>query len=331
MPREAISKEKIDIEKELKARIFGQDEAIEKIVPFVDIALADLSPDDAPPGVFLLLGPTGTGKTQTVQAMGEILHGWEKAFVKINCGEFSLQHEVAKLVGAPPGYLGHRETQPMLTQAKLNSVTSEGCKFSILLLDEIEKAAPGLFQMLLGILDKGELILGDNTKVDFSKTFIFMTSNLGAGELQNLLKSSFGFNYGKEVEHDPVKAASIGLRAAKKKFTPEFMNRIDEVITYKPLGKEEIDRILGVQIRDLNGMLLERLEMDAYQVGFSPEAKDLLIKEGFSREYGGRELKRTFRRLVMVELARVRPKPGEMVLGKVGGEEKNRIVFEKIS
>src|SRR6185436_9483765 len=146
-----------------------------------------------PAGVFLLLGPTGTGKTKTVEAIAEVLHGSAKNILKVDCGEFQMEHEVAKLIGSPPGYLGHRETPPMLSQTQLSEVATPNCELSLVLFDEIEKAAPSLTRLLLGILDKAILRLGDNTTVNFEKSLIFFTSNLGAREMMKELRPDFGF------------------------------------------------------------------------------------------------------------------------------------------
>src|SRR5881397_3280911 len=151
----------------LSRRVVGQSAATKAIVPYVYMYQSGLAPEGRPAGVFLLLGPTGTGKTKTVEALAEILHGSEKKVVKIDCGEFQLEQEIAKLIGSPPGYVGHRETRGLLSQDKLNDTTSEGCDLALVLFDEIEKAAPTLTRLLLGILDKGNLRLGDNTDVNF--------------------------------------------------------------------------------------------------------------------------------------------------------------------
>src|SRR5215475_15298944 len=168
----------------LSQKVVGQPAAMQCIVPYVYMFQAGLAPEGRPAGVCLLLAPTGTGKTRTVEAIAEILHGSAKNLVKIDCGEFQMEHEVAKLIGAPPGYLGHRETVPMLTQQQLTAVTSEGCDLSLVLFDEIEKAAPSLTQLLLGVLDKAILRLGDNTSVNFERCLIFLTSNLGAAAMR---------------------------------------------------------------------------------------------------------------------------------------------------
>ena len=182
-----------DLTAVLSQKVVGQPAATKVIVPYIQMFQAGLAPEGRPVGVFLLLGPTGTGKTKTVEALAEVLHGSEKNVLKVDCGEFQMEHEVAKLIGAPPGYLGHRETQPMLTQQKLNAVTSEKSSLSLVLFDEIEKAAPSMTRLLLGVLDKGQLRLGDNSTVNFEKSLVFLTSNLGAREMMREINPEFGF------------------------------------------------------------------------------------------------------------------------------------------
>ncbi len=209
----------------LSELVVGQPAAISTIVPFIEIHEAGLAPEGRPAGVFLLLGPTGTGKTRTVEAVAEALHGTSKKLLKVDCGEFQMEHEVAKLIGAPPGYLGHRETQPLLTQNKLAGVISQFSELSIVLFDEIEKAAPSMARLLLGVLDKATLRLGDNTVVNFDKTLIFLTSNLGARSMGRLLRPTFGFEA--MAAHDEDRTAArletIGLSAVRKRFSPEFV------------------------------------------------------------------------------------------------------------
>src|SRR5437016_7460071 len=182
-----------DLATQLSRKVVGQPAATRLIVPYIQMYQAGLAPEGRPVGVFLLLGPTGTGKTKTIEALAEILHGSQKNLLKVDCGEFQMEHEVAKLIGAPPGYLGHRETQPMLTQQKLNAVTSEKVNLSLVLFDEIEKAAPSMTRLLLGVLDKGVLRLGDNSTVNFEKSLVFLTSNLGAREMMREINPDFGF------------------------------------------------------------------------------------------------------------------------------------------
>ena len=226
-----------DLTSVLSQKVVGQPAATRVIVPYIQMFQAGLAPEGRPVGVFLLLGPTGTGKTKTVEALAEVLHGSEKNVLKVDCGEFQMEHEVAKLIGAPPGYLGHRETQPMLTQQKLNAVTSEKCNLSLVLFDEIEKAAPSMTRLLLGVLDKGVLRLGDNSTVNFEKSLVFLTSNLGAREMMREINPEFGFQSVKSSERSDLtsKLQNIALVAVRKRFSPEFVNRIDCIITYQPL------------------------------------------------------------------------------------------------
>jgi len=266
---------------------------------------AGLAPEGRPVGVFLLLGPTGTGKTKTVEALADVLHGSEKNVLKVDCGEFQMEHEVAKLIGAPPGYLGHRETQPMLTQQKLNSVTSERCSLSLVLFDEIEKAAPSMTRLLLGVLDKGALRLGDNSTVNFEKSLVFLTSNLGAREMLREINPDFGFQSVKTVERADLtgKLQSIGLASVRKRFSPEFVNRIDCIITYQPLSAESLSAILDQQITDLQNHVNTRLGARSFALEVPFEARQFLLRKGTSSEYGARELNRTIHRHLTQPLA----------------------------
>jgi ATP-dependent Clp protease ATP-binding subunit ClpA len=289
----------------LQARIIGQTQAVAEIVPYVQMHRAGLAPEGRPVGVFLLLGPTGTGKTRTVEALADVLHGSERQMLKVDCGEFQMEHEVAKLIGAPPGYLGHRETQPMITQQKLNAVTSENSNLSLVLFDEIEKAAPSMTRLLLAVLDKATLRLGDNTSVNFERSIIFLTSNLGAEAMRKYLTPDFGFE-----SMVPLAAAgglkklqSIGWSAVKRRFSPEFVNRIDSVITYQPLDAAAMDIILDQQITALERHINDRLDERAFDLEVTPAARKLLLTRGTSAEFGARELKRTILRLLTQPLA----------------------------
>jgi ATP-dependent Clp protease ATP-binding subunit ClpA len=223
------------------------------------------------------------------------------------------------LIGAPPGYLGHRETQPLLTQQKLGAVTSENSNLALVLFDEIEKAAPSMTRLLLGVLDKAVLRLGDNTSVNFERTLIFLTSNLGSEAMRKVLNPDFGF----EVMLPPVprglrrKLQSIGLRAMKRNFSPEFVNRIDAVITYQPLDGAAIEAILDQQIAILERHIADRLEERAFALEINPDSRAFLIELGTSAEYGARELKRTILRQLMQPLAAMvesgRVPPGSVV------------------
>src|SRR6185312_6522775 len=294
-----------DLLEELTVRVVGQPQALNQIVPYVQMHQAGLSPEGRPAGVFLLLGPTGTGKTRTVEALADVLHGREKHMLKVDCGEFQMEHEVAKLIGAPPGYLGHRETPPMLTQQKLGAVTSEGSNLALVLFDEIEKAAPSMTRLLLGVLDKAVLRLGDNTSVNFERTLIFLTSNLGATAMRREVLPDFGFAAAAPACHEGTlrKLSSIGLGAVKRKFAPEFVNRIDAVITYQPLDADALEVILDQQIAALERHIANRLEERAFTLELDPSARKFLLARGTSSEYGARELKRTILRKLTQPLA----------------------------
>src|SRR5271170_545222 len=290
----------------LSQKVVGQPAATSLIVPYIQMFQAGLSPEGRPVGVFLLLGPTGTGKTKTVEALAEALHGSAKNVLKIDCGEFQMEHEVAKLIGAPPGYLGHRETQPMLSQQKLAGVTTDNCGLSLVLFDEIEKAAPSLTRLLLGVLDRGVLRLGDNSVVNFEKSLVFLTSNLGAKEMMREINPDFGFasaTVSGTREDLSQKLQGIALVAVRKKFSPEFVNRIDHVITYRPLDAESFAAIADLEIDNLQKHVNTRLGNRCFNIEVPFETRQWLIEKGTSPEYGARGLKRTIHKNLTQPLA----------------------------
>jgi len=278
--------------------LVGQPEAIETIIPYIQMHQAGLAPDGRPMGVVLLLGPTGTGKTRTVEALADVLHGSTKNMLKVDCGEFQMEHEVAKLIGAPPGYLGHRETQPMLSQAKVNGVSSENSDISLILFDEIEKAAPSMTRLLLGILDKATLRLGDNSTVNFERSMIFLTSNLGSKAIQRASKPDFGYEAMVPVApgNEHGKLQNIGMSAVRRRFSPEFVNRIDSVITYKPLDRAACEQILDQILTAFARLIHTRLGLRAFRLMCTPAARNQMLDLGVSLEFGARELKRTVQR-----------------------------------
>jgi ATP-dependent Clp protease ATP-binding subunit ClpA len=215
-----------------------------------------------------------------------------------------MEHEVAKLIGAPPGYLGHRETQPMLSQQKLNAATSDQSSLALVLFDEIEKAAPSMTRLLLGVLDKAVLRLGDNTQVSFERTIIFLTSNLGAEAMRKHLRPDFGFETMTAGRRDAgKKLEGIGMNAVRRKFSPEFVNRIDAVITYQPLGAKALATIVDQQIEALEQHIADRLMERAFEIEVSNGAREFLLRKGTSEEYGARELKRIILRHLTQPLA----------------------------
>jgi CheY-like chemotaxis protein/energy-coupling factor transporter ATP-binding protein EcfA2 len=289
----------------LSQKVVGQSAATKAIVPYVYMYQSGLAPEGRPAGVFLLLGPTGTGKTKTVEAIAELLHGSEKKIVKIDCGEFQLEHEMAKLIGAPPGYLGHRETVPMLTQQTLADAISPESDLALVLFDEIEKAAHSMTKLLLGILDKGILRLGDNSVVNFEKSLIFFTSNLGAREMLKVIGPDIGFQTSSPRPRADLtaKLEGIALGAVRKRFSPEFVNRIDAVVTYQPLGIESMETILDHDIKGLQHHVNSRLGQNCFTIEVLPEARNFLLARGVSEEFGARELKRTIHRQLTQPLA----------------------------
>jgi ATP-dependent Clp protease ATP-binding subunit ClpB len=294
----------LHLRSDLHKRIIGQDHAIDQLVNVYQTFLAGMNPPMRPIGSFLLLGPTGTGKTRLVEAAAESLVGDHRAMIKIDCAEFQHSHEIAKLVGSPPGYLGHRETHALLSQEMLNQYHTETVKLSFVLFDEIEKASDALWNLLLGILDKAALTLGDNRPVDFSRCMIFLTGNLGAAEMSSMLNPKLGFAASEvEREHQAGhltgdtkdKISKTGLEAARKRFTPEFMNRLDKVVVFRPLGDAELRQILTLELNLLQQRILSSVAT-AFFFTLTHAAKDFLLHEGTDLKYGARHLKRAIER-----------------------------------
>lgn len=282
----------------LEMRLVGQPNAAQKLIDMVSTHLSGMGAPGRPAGNALLLGPTGSGKTHAVEVLCEGLVGDPRACIKIDCAEFQHSHEIAKLIGSPPGYLGHRETHPLITQEALNQWHKDGMQLSVLLFDEIEKASDALWQLLLGILDKATLTLGDNRKVNFEHVIIIMTSNLGAKQM-HAKKFGFSTKGGVEVFNDE-KNASIAMEAAKKHFTPEFMNRLDNVVVFNTLTKLQVAQVMKIELGIIQKLFFEKAKF-VYQL--TPAAKYKLMEEGYSIEYGARNLKRVIERRVRLPLA----------------------------
>jgi ATP-dependent Clp protease ATP-binding subunit ClpB len=297
-----------DLEAKLRHLVIGQDEAIQRIGRAYRIHLAGLSPADRPISTFLLLGPTGTGKTRVVEATAECLLKSPRAVLKIDCAEFQHSHEIAKLIGSPPGYLGHRETHPLLSQEALNQHHSDKIKLSFVLFDEIEKASDSLWNLLLGILDKAALTLGDNRKVDFSAAMVFLTSNLGAAEMNSLLNPRLGFHVPR-FEDAAYKAefstrlSSTAIAAARRKFTPEFINRLDNIIVFRSLGDQELRRIVDIELEKVQERIRVAAPNDPFLINVTGSAKEFLLLEGTDFRYGARPLKRAIERLLVQPLS----------------------------
>lgn len=315
------------LEDGLQRLIVGQDEAIQQIVNMYQMYMTGLAAPGRPVGNFLFLGPTGSGKTRIVEATAECLVKNPRSIIKIDCAEFQHSHEIAKLIGSPPGYLGHRETHPLLSQEMLNQFQSETCKLSFVLFDEIEKASDALWNLLLGILDKATLTLGDNRKVDFSKAMIFMTSNLGASEMSSIMNPKLGFYAGPppDGEMDEKlngKLSRTGIEAARRKFTPEFINRLDKIVTFHPLGKPELRRILDIELSQVQQRIFNTASERAFVFQAGELARGFLLDEGTDIKYGARHLKRAIERHL------VQPLSNLIATGQIGGGDCVRVDFD---
>jgi ATP-dependent Clp protease ATP-binding subunit ClpA len=293
-------------EAELADRVVGQERAVRKLASLYQVFHAGMTNSTRPIGTMLFLGPTGSGKTHVVEAAAELLFGDRNAVIKIDCAEFQHPHEISKLIGSPPGYLGHRETSPLLSQENIDKYQTEQDPFTLVLFDEIEKASDALWQLLLGILDKGTLTLGDNRRVDFTQTMIFMTSNLGARQMSELMTGSIGFapSAGARMAVDDLdkKVYRTALEAARRRFSPEFMNRIDKVVVFRSLRHEQLRRVLDLELRQVQRRIDEGAG-EPFRIIVTEMAAEFLLAQGVDQRYGARHLKRAIERYVVTPLA----------------------------
>ena len=266
-----------DFERALREKVVGQEEAVQALVDLYQVFCAGLHSPGRPVGNLLFLGPTGSGKTRTVEAAAEILFGDGRAVIKVDCAEFQHSHEIAKLIGSPPGYLGHRETHPLITQEGLAKSHREDLKLSFLLFDEIEKASDALWRLLLGMLDKATLTLGDNRRVDLSD------------------KATTGL-------HQKVERTAV--EAARRKFSPEFMNRLDKVVVFHPLKHEELDEVLEIELAQIQKRVLDSTTRP-FLFRITSKGREFLLQEGTDQRYGARHLKRAIERYVVCPLSRL--------------------------
>jgi ATP-dependent Clp protease ATP-binding subunit ClpB len=324
------------LEETLRRLVIGQDEAIEQIVNVYQMYLSGLHAPQRPIGSFLFLGPTGTGKTRIVEATAEGLSGQGKV-VRVDCAEFQHSHEIAKLVGSPPGYLGHRETHALLSQETLAAGQGSKANLSFVLFDEIEKASDALWNLLLGILDKGILTTGDNRRVNFASSMIFMTSNLGAAEMQAILNPKLGFQATTASGGEARQAQRIvktSLDAARRKFTPEFWNRLDKVVVFRPLAAEQLRQVLDIELFFVQQRILRGGRADrSFAFALTGPAKDLLLAEGTDSQYGARHLKRAIERLLVQPLSNLiasnQIRPGDWLNVDVSADGKS-LRFERV-
>jgi ATP-dependent Clp protease ATP-binding subunit ClpB len=327
------SDESVNFEQQLRSRVIGQDPAVQALAQLYQVYQAGLNMPGRPIGTLLFLGPTGTGKTKSVEAAAEILFGSPTAFIRVDCAEFQHSHEIAKLIGSPPGYLGHRETPPILTQEHINSYHTERVKLTLVLFDEIEKASDALWQLLLGVLDKATLTLGDNRRVDFSRTIVVMTSNLGAREMEKLSEAKLGFSVPCITPADVTNnhLSKLGVEAARRKFSPEFMNRIDKIVVFKQLSESCLQQILELELQAVQRRVLAT-GAGRFILRYTERAKQFLLNEGTDARYGARPLKRTIERNVILPLSNLiatrQIGEGDVILVDLAADE-NVLVFLK--
>ena len=300
-----------EFDEKLGARIVGQENAVRGVSNLYQLFLAGMNQPNRPIGTLLFLGPTGSGKTRVVEAAAEVLFNDPNAVLKIDCAEFQHSHEIAKLIGSPPGYLGHRETSPLLSQENIDRFRTEEAPLSIVLFDEIEKASDALWQLLLGILDKGTLTLGDNRRVNFSQTIIVMTSNLGAREMSGLMDGGRHRLHARATREWPQSSARptsiekihrTAVQAASRNFSPEFMNRIDKVVVFHSLNEEHLRQILELELCALQDRII-RSANTKFVFHCSDAVKEMLLREGIDYRYGARHLKRSIERLLVLPIS----------------------------
>src|SRR6266446_1568673 len=301
---EKRSTDTLEFKTALDAKIVGQEEGVQALVDLYQVFCAGLNSPGRPVGNLLFLGPTGSGKTRIVEAGAEILFGDPRAIIKVDCAEFQHSHEIAKLIGSPPGYLGHRETHPLITQEALSANHTDKLKLSFLLFNDIEKASVALWQLLLGMLDKATLTLGDNRRVDLSQTVIFMTSNLGGGEITELMEGGMGFIQPKDkpITGLDEKVEKTAVEAARRKFSPEFMNRLDKIVVFRPLRQEQLAEVLAIELAAVQKRVLETAN-GRFVFRVTDAGREFLLKEGTDQRYGARHLKRAIERNVVYPLA----------------------------
>jgi ATP-dependent Clp protease ATP-binding subunit ClpB len=320
-----------DFESSLRSKIVGQTEGVQSLVDMYQVFCAGLNSPGRPVGNLLFLGPTGSGKTRIVEAAAEILFGDARAIIKVDCAEFQHSHEIAKLIGSPPGYLGHRETHPLITQEALAASHTDKLKLSFLLFDEIEKASDALWQLLLGILDKATLTLGDNRRVDLSQTVIFLTSNLGGGEITDLMNGGMGFVQPTDKPASGLneKIERTAVEAARRKFSPEFMNRLDKVVVFHPLKKTQLEEVLEIELEHVQKRVLQTAK-GQFLFRVTGPGREFLLTEGTDQRYGARHLKRAIERHVVYPLANLLA-TDQVQLGDLvcidWNSEQNRLTF----
>ena len=289
---EAETTRLLKMEEEISKRLIGQDEAVSAVARAIRRARTGLRDPRRPIGSFLFMGPTGVGKTELARCLARFMFGREDAMIRVDMSEFMERHEVSKLVGAPPGYVGH-ESGGKLTEMVRRK------PYSVILFDEIEKAHPDVFNILLQILDDGKLTDGHGRKVDFRNTVIIMTSNVGAKEAQQGNSLGFGGSAESQSARDWDRVKGIILEEANKLFRPEFLNRIDEMAVFRPLSRDNLLKIIDTMLDDLS----ERLDTKGVRINVSPEVKARILEKGYKPKYGARPLRRAIQSMLEDKLS----------------------------
>lgn len=288
---EQESKRLLRMESILHKRVIGQEEAVEAVARAIRRGRTGLKDPRRPIGSFMFLGPTGVGKTELSKALAEAVFGSEKSMIRVDMSEYMEKHSVSKLIGSPPGYVGHEEGGQLSEKVRRNP-------YSVILFDEIEKAHPDVFNILLHVLDDGHITDSQGRKVDFKQTIIIMTSNTGAQAIQE--PKRLGFGAGEDAAADYQRMKDRVMEEVKRSYRPEFINRIDQILVFKPLTKEEIRQIVGLLLKELENRCKNQLELE---VSFRPAVLDKLAEKGFDSKFGARPLKREIQTQIEDKLA----------------------------
>jgi ATP-dependent Clp protease ATP-binding subunit ClpB len=300
----------VTMESRLRQRVIGQDAALERVANSIRRNRAGLSDPNRPIGSFIFLGPTGVGKTELARALAEFMFDDERSMIRLDMSEYMEKHSVSRLIGAPPGYVGYEEGGQLTEQVRRHP-------YSVVLFDEIEKAHPDVFNVLLQILEDGRLTDGKGRTVDFRNAVLVMTSNVGSTALFELAGS------------DPERARKEAFEALRQAFRPEFINRIDEIVLFNPLGREQLDKIVDLELAKVMRLLAER----KVRIELTPAARERVVVDGYDPAYGARPLRRTVQRLVQDPLAmRILDGsvlPGDLVRVDVDPES-DSIRFERV-
>lgn len=293
-------------EQQLSNMVIGQDRAVRRLTELYQVFLSGLNAPNKPIGTLLFLGNSGSGKSYISECAAKILFNNPLASFKIDCAEYQQSHDIAKLIGAVAGYLGHKDTPPILSQENLDKYHTQLNPLTFLVFDEIEKANESLWQLLLGILDKAILTLGDTRRTDFSKCIIMLTSNLGSREISNLVTNNMGFapmqsKIAKPNELDQ-KIYQTARDAAKKRFSPEFINRLDKIVVFRSLKSSDYIKILDLEINKVQDRIIQNCS-EKFLITLSEKAKQFLLKKGIDVKYGARHLKRAIDKYIVNPLS----------------------------